>query len=54
MKMDRNLDVNLLIGVNCLKAFEPQEITSSQVDNPYAFKTKLGWCVDGTISDGSY
>ena len=54
MKMDRNLDVKLLIGANCLKALEPQEVISSQSDGPYAFKVKLGWCVVGPISDGSY
>ena len=54
MKMDRNLDVKLLICANCLKALEPQEVTSSQGDGPYAFKTKLGWCVVGPISDGRY
>ena len=40
MKMDRNLDVKLLIGADCLKALEPQEVTSSQGDDPSAFKTK--------------
>ena len=54
MRMDRNVDVKLLIGANCLKALEPEEVISSQGDVPYAFKTKPGWCVDGTISDGSY
>ena len=44
-KLERNLDVRLLIGANCLKAFEPQEVISSQGDGPYAFKTKLEWCV---------
>ena len=33
---------------------EPQEVISSQGDGPYAFQTKLGWCVLGPISDGSY
>ena len=54
MKMDRNLDVKLPIGANCLKALEPQEVISRQGDGPYTFKTKLGWCVLGPISDGSY
>ena len=54
MKIDRNLGVKLLIGANCLKALEPQEVISSQGDGPYAFKTKLGWCVVGSISDGTY
>ena len=54
MKIDRNLDVKLLVGANCLKALEPQEVISSQGDGSYTFKTKLGWCVVGPISDGSY
>ena len=52
--MNRNLDVKLLIGAKCLKALEPQEVISSQGDGPYAFQTKLGWCVVESISDGSY
>ena len=54
MKMDRNLDVKLLIAAKCLKACEPQEVISSQGDAPYAFKTKLGWHAVGPISDRSY
>ena len=54
MRMDRNVDVKLLIGANCLKALEPEEVISSQGDVPYAFKTKSGCCVVGPISDGSY
>ena len=54
MKMDRNLDVKLLIGTNCLKDLEPQEVISCQGDGTCAFKTKLGWCVVEPISDGSY
>ena len=42
MKIDKDLDVGLLIGANCLRALEPQEVISSQDDGPYAFKTKLG------------
>ena len=34
IKMDRNLDLKLLIGANCLKALEPQEVISSQGDGP--------------------
>ena len=54
MKMGRNLDVKLLIAANCPEASEPQEAISGQGDGPYAFNTKLGWCVVGPISDGSY
>ena len=54
MRMDRNLDLKPLTGANCLKALEPQEVISSNGDDPYAFKTKLGWCAVGPISDGNY
>ena len=54
IKMNRNSDIKLLIGANYLKVLEPQEVISSQGDDPYAFKTKFGWCVVGPISDGSY
>ena len=54
MKIARNLDVKWLIGANCLKVMEPQEVISSQGDSPYAFKMKLGSCVVGPISDGRY
>ena len=37
MKVDRNLDVKLLIGANCLKALEPQEVISSHGVGLYAF-----------------
>ena len=40
MKIDGNLGVKLLIGANCLKALEPQEVISSQGAAPFAFKTK--------------
>ena len=54
MKIDRHLNVKQLIGANCLKVMEPQEVISSQGDSPYAFKMKLGRCVVGLISDGRY
>ena len=54
INIDKNLDVKLLIGANCLRALEPQEVISSQGDGPYAFKTRLGWCVVGPISNACY
>ena len=44
-----SLKVGILIGTNCLKAIEPLKIIPSQGDGPFAFKTKLGWCVVGPI-----
>ena len=41
--------VNLLIGANCLKAMEPQEVIPSQGNERYAIRTALGWWVVGQI-----
>ena len=32
-----------------MKALEPVEIIASQDGGPYAYKTKLGWCIVGPI-----
>ena len=39
----------MLIGANCMKALEPVEIIAGQNGGPYAYKTKLGWCIFGPI-----
>ena len=49
LPIDTSLKVGLLIGANCPKALEPLKTISSQGDGPFAFKTKLGWCVVGPI-----
>ena len=51
MNVDDNKAVSLLIGANCVCALEPREIISSQHGGPYAFKTLLGWCVVGPMSN---
>ena len=40
-----DVHVGLLIGANCMKALEPTGILQSQDGGPYAYKTRLGWCV---------
>ena len=45
-----NIDVGMLIGANCMKAFEPMELISSRNGGPYAYRTKLGWCIVGLIT----
>ena len=45
-----NAHVGLLIGANCMKALEPTKILQSQDGVPYAYKTKVGWCVLGPIN----
>ena len=41
--------VNLLIGANCLKAMEPQEVIPSQGNERYVIRTALGWWVVAQI-----
>ena len=42
-----DISVWLLIGASCTKSLEPIDIIPSKNDGPYAFKTKLGWCIVG-------
>ena len=42
--------IGLLIGTNCPQALEPIEVIHSQGSGPYAYRTRLGWCVSGPIS----
>ena len=37
--------VGLLIGTNCTKALELLNIIPSYNNAPYAFQTRLGWCI---------
>ena len=49
-----NVPVGLLIGRNCPASLEPLEVIPSQVDGPYAYRTRLGWLVGdaaGTITN---
>ena len=45
-----DVQVGLLIGANCMKALEPTKIIHSEEGGPYAYKTRLGWCVVGPIN----
>ena len=46
---NHNINVDLLIGANCVEALQPLGIIPSQQDAyrtiPYAYRTILGWCV---------
>ena len=48
-----SIDIGILIGGNCPLALEPTEVISSKHGGPYAYKTKLGWCIMGPITDAS-
>ena len=39
--------VQNLIGAYCLQALEPTEFIRNETGDPYAYKTKLGWCIVG-------
>ena len=40
-----SLKVGIVIRANCPRAIEPLETIPRQDDDPFAFMTKLGWCV---------
>ena len=44
------LQFGILIGVNCVRALEPLEVVNSEGNGPYAYKTRLGWCITGPKS----
>ena len=39
---DKNVEVGLIIGVNCVKALEPLEFIPIRKNGPYAYKISLG------------
>ena len=45
-----DVQVGLLIGANCMKALEPTQIIHSVGGGPYAYKSRLGWCIVGPIN----
>ena len=44
-----DIQVDLLIVADCVKALEPIKVISSEARGPYACKTVLGWCVIGPV-----
>ena len=45
-----DIQVDLLIGANCIKTLEPIKVISSKAQCPYAYRTVLGWCIVGPMS----
>lgn len=43
MPLNEDLEVGLLIGLNCFRAIKPLEVIPGQEDDPYAKRTALGW-----------
>ena len=44
-----DIPIALIIGSNCQKAVEQIESIPSEENGPFAFRTRLGWCVAGPI-----
>ena len=48
-----DLDVSLLLGINCARAIRPREVIPGNDDDPYAKRTALGWGVIGMVTPGT-
>ena len=48
-----DIEIGLLIGANCAKALEPQEVIPSKDGGPFAFRSPLGWCVVEPLTKGT-
>ena len=44
-----NIEIELLIGANCTKALEAQEVISSKDGRPFAYKSPPGCCMVGPL-----
>ena len=49
MPYNDQLDVSLLLGINCARAIKPREIIPRGDEDPYAKRTALGWGVIGMV-----
>ena len=49
MPLDEDIEVSLLIGLNCTHAIKPLEVIPGKQDDPYAKKTDLGWGIIGAV-----
>ena len=49
MPLNENIEVGLLIGLNCPRAIKPLEAIPGKEDDPYAKKTALGWGIIGPV-----
>ena len=47
MPYNDNLDVSLLLGINCVCAIKPTEIIPENDDDPFVKRTALGWGIIG-------
>ena len=44
--------IGLLIGANFMKVLEPMQVIASENGRPYAYKTRVGWCIVQSIMNG--
>ena len=49
LSTETNMEIGFLIGTNCSKVLEPQEVLPSKGDRPFAPRTPLGWIVVGLL-----
>lgn len=47
--MEIDADIDLLIGANAPRAFEPWQTIVGEDSGPYAVKTVLGWVINGPL-----
>lgn len=47
-----DLDVSLLLGINCTRAIKPREVIPGNDDDPYAQRTTVGWGIIGMVEPG--
>ena len=48
-----DMRIGLLIGASCMKALKPMQLIVSESGGPYAYRTRLGWCIVGPIMNGN-
>ncbi|XP_006817261.1 uncharacterized protein LOC102809485, partial [Saccoglossus kowalevskii] len=50
----KDIEIGLLIGMNCPRALKPREVIPGDDDDPYAVRTDLGWGVIGVMNSPDY
>lgn len=53
MPYQNDIEVGLLIGLDCTRALIPREVITGDDNSPYALRTDLGWGMIGRYSDKS-
>ena len=54
MPYKEEVDVALLLGINCARAIKPREIIPGTENDPYAKRNALGWGVVGMVEPDTY